>query len=34
MGMLGLMYYEGNGVEQDYEKAKEWIDKYEAAEAE
>ena len=34
MGMLGLMYYEGNGVEQDYEKAKEWAEKFEEAEAE
>ena len=31
---LAIMYYEGNGVEQNYEKAKEWIEKYEEAEAE
>ena len=34
MGMRGLMYYEGNGGEQGYEKAEEGIEKYEAAEAE
>ena len=31
---LAIMYYEGNGVEQNYEKATEWIEKYEEAEAE
>ena len=31
---LAIMYFEGNGVEQNYEKAKEWIEKYEEAEAE
>ena len=34
MGMLAAMYSNGNGVEQDYEKAKEWAEKYKEAKAE
>ena len=28
---LAIMYFEGNGVEQDLEKAKEWLEKYDEA---
>ena len=31
---LAIMYFEGNGVEQDEEKAMEWYEKAEEAEAE